>query len=204
MSRKKNGDGWENAIMLTIPRAASRREEAFLLAGRRSEPLVPAPGGLFRAVVIFFFVVFSSCRYLRSLVETILIYQQFHKPGAEQPSPKQELVDFWMDFLVEATKRDVSSVRFPVSWKPAKATYETKDKKNTPKGFNLLSGDDRWPPFVLQVLILEPTKIYQPSYLSINKDVEDNTVSIWHVAPDDKVGSRSAEVSPLADRCNRF
>lgn len=40
---------------------------------------------------------------------------------------------------------------------------------------------------VLQVLILEPTKVYQPSYLSINNDVDDNTVSIWHVAPDDKV-----------------
>ncbi|XP_034555697.1 mitogen-activated protein kinase kinase kinase 5 isoform X2 [Notolabrus celidotus] len=89
--------------------------------------------------------------YLRSLVETILIYQQFKKPGTEQPAPKQELVDFWMDFLVEATKKDVSSVRFPV-------------------------------------LILEPTKVYQPSYLSINKDVDDNTVSIWHVAPDDKKG----------------
>ncbi|KAM9798260.1 mitogen-activated protein kinase kinase kinase 5 [Neosynchiropus ocellatus] len=87
--------------------------------------------------------------YLRSLVETILIYQHFTKPSTEQPAAKQELVDFWMDFLVEATKRDVSSVRFPV-------------------------------------LILEPTKIYQPSYLSINKDVDDNTVSIWHVAPDDK------------------
>ncbi|KAJ0061031.1 hypothetical protein NL108_004745, partial [Boleophthalmus pectinirostris] len=87
--------------------------------------------------------------YLRSLVETILIYQHFKKPGTEQPPPKQELVDFWMDFLVESTKKDVSSVRFPV-------------------------------------LILEPTKVYQPSYLSINKDVEDNTVSIWHVAPDDK------------------
>eukprot|EP00064_Thunnus_orientalis_P012595 superscaffoldBa00001950_g12630 len=87
--------------------------------------------------------------YLCSLVETILIYQQFKKPGMEQPAPKQELVDFWMDFLVEATKKDVSSVRFPV-------------------------------------LILEPTKVYQPSYLSINKDVDDNTVSIWHVAPDDK------------------
>ncbi|XP_033931374.1 mitogen-activated protein kinase kinase kinase 5 isoform X2 [Pseudochaenichthys georgianus] len=86
--------------------------------------------------------------YLRSLVETILIYQQFKKPCTEQPAPKQELVDFWMDFLVEATKKDVSSVRFPV-------------------------------------LILEPTKVYQPSYLSINKDVDDNTVSIWHVAPDD-------------------
>ena len=38
------------------------------------------------------------------------------------------------------------------------------------------------------MLILEPTKVYQPSYLSINNDVDDNTVSIWHVAPEDKVG----------------
>uniref|UniRef100_A0A8C7GYE4 mitogen-activated protein kinase kinase kinase n=1 Tax=Oncorhynchus kisutch TaxID=8019 RepID=A0A8C7GYE4_ONCKI len=52
--------------------------------------------------------------YLSSLVETILIYQHFKKPSVEQPPPKQELVDFWMDFLVEATKKDVSSVRFPV------------------------------------------------------------------------------------------
>ncbi|XP_077408003.1 mitogen-activated protein kinase kinase kinase 5 isoform X3 [Vanacampus margaritifer] len=87
--------------------------------------------------------------YLRSLVETILIYQHFKKPCMEQPAPKLEVMDFWMDFLVEATKKDVSSVRFPV-------------------------------------LILEPTKVYQPSYLSINKDVDDNTVSIWHVTPDDK------------------
>lgn len=58
--------------------------------------------------------VFVGFRYLCSLVETILIYQQFKKPGVEQPAPKQELVDFWMDFLVEATKKDVSSVRFPV------------------------------------------------------------------------------------------
>lgn len=54
-------------------------------------------------------------RYLRSLVETILIYQHFKKPCVEQPAPKLEVMDFWMDFLVEATKKDVSSVRFPVS-----------------------------------------------------------------------------------------
>lgn len=69
---------------------------------------------------------FYSCRYLHSLVETFLIYQHFHKAGTEQPWSKQELVDFWMDFLVEATKRDVSSVRFPVSWKSPQATCQTK------------------------------------------------------------------------------
>uniref|UniRef100_A0AAZ3QNM0 mitogen-activated protein kinase kinase kinase n=1 Tax=Oncorhynchus tshawytscha TaxID=74940 RepID=A0AAZ3QNM0_ONCTS len=60
--------------------------------------------------------------YLSSLVETILIYQHFKKPSVEQPPPKQELVDFWMDFLVEATKKDVSSVRFPVCLPDVTAT----------------------------------------------------------------------------------
>ncbi|EQB78742.1 mitogen-activated protein kinase kinase kinase 5 [Camelus ferus] len=87
--------------------------------------------------------------YLKSIVETILIYKHFVKLTSEQPVAKQELVDFWMDFLVEATKTDVTVVRFPV-------------------------------------LILEPTKIYQPSYLSINNEVEEKTISIWHVLPDDK------------------
>ncbi|XP_028935413.1 mitogen-activated protein kinase kinase kinase 15 [Ornithorhynchus anatinus] len=33
------------------------------------------------------------------------------------------------------------------------------------------------------VLIIEPTKVYQPSYISINKEVEERTVSLWHVSP---------------------
>lgn len=41
--------------------------------------------------------------------------------------------------------------------------------------------------YVFKVLILEPTKIYQPSYLSINNEVEEKTISIWHVLPDDEV-----------------
>lgn len=48
-------------------------------------------------------------------METILIYKHFVKLTTEQPMAKQELVDFWMDFLVEATKTDVTVVRFPVS-----------------------------------------------------------------------------------------
>jgi mitogen-activated protein kinase kinase kinase 5 len=54
-------------------------------------------------------------RYLKSIVETILIYKHFVKLTPEQPVAKEELVDFWMDFLVEATKTDVTVVRFPVS-----------------------------------------------------------------------------------------
>ncbi|XP_075604310.1 mitogen-activated protein kinase kinase kinase 5 isoform X2 [Balearica regulorum gibbericeps] len=112
--------------------------------------------------------------YLKSIVETILIYQHFKKLTPEQHTAKQELVDFWMDFLVEATKTDVSVVRFPV-------------------------------------LILEPTKIYQPSYLSINSEAEEKTVSIWHVLPDDKKGIhewnfsgasiRGVSISKFEERC---
>lgn len=58
---------------------------------------------------------FDFFRYLKSIVETILIYKHFVKLTSEQPVAKQELVDFWMDFLVEATKTDVTVVRFPVS-----------------------------------------------------------------------------------------
>ncbi|XP_029452776.1 mitogen-activated protein kinase kinase kinase 5 [Rhinatrema bivittatum] len=112
--------------------------------------------------------------FLKSVVETILIYQHFKKPVPEQHGAKQELVDFWMDFLVESTKEEVSVVRFPV-------------------------------------LILEPTKIYQPSYLSINSEAEVKTVSIWHVLPDDKKGIhewnfsaasiRGVSISKFEERC---
>ncbi|XP_012882241.1 PREDICTED: mitogen-activated protein kinase kinase kinase 5 [Dipodomys ordii] len=61
------------------------------------------------------------------------------------------------------------------------------------------------------VLILEPTKIYQPSYLSINNEVEEKTISIWHVLPDDKKGIhewdfnassvRGVSISKFEERC---
>ncbi|KAJ8387162.1 hypothetical protein AAFF_G00159740 [Aldrovandia affinis] len=38
------------------------------------------------------------------------------------------------------------------------------------------------------VLILEPTKIYQPSYVSINSEAEEKNVSIWHVSPAEMKG----------------
>ncbi|XP_074043772.1 mitogen-activated protein kinase kinase kinase 5 isoform X2 [Macrotis lagotis] len=112
--------------------------------------------------------------YLKSIVETILIYKHFMKLSTEPHGAKQELVDFWMDFLVEATKTDVTVVRFPV-------------------------------------LILEPTKIYQPSYLSINNEADEKTISIWHVLPDDKKGIhewnfsassvRGVSISKFEERC---
>ncbi|XP_036902252.1 mitogen-activated protein kinase kinase kinase 15 [Sturnira hondurensis] len=33
------------------------------------------------------------------------------------------------------------------------------------------------------VLVIEPTKVYQPSYISVNSEAEERTVSLWHVLP---------------------
>ncbi|XP_029785481.1 mitogen-activated protein kinase kinase kinase 15, partial [Suricata suricatta] len=33
------------------------------------------------------------------------------------------------------------------------------------------------------VLLIEPTKAYQPSYVSVNSEAEEKTVSLWHVSP---------------------
>uniref|UniRef100_A0A670IK77 mitogen-activated protein kinase kinase kinase n=1 Tax=Podarcis muralis TaxID=64176 RepID=A0A670IK77_PODMU len=33
------------------------------------------------------------------------------------------------------------------------------------------------------VLVIEPTKVYQPAYVSINNEAEERTVSLWHVSP---------------------
>ncbi|XP_077101001.1 mitogen-activated protein kinase kinase kinase 15 isoform X1 [Siphateles boraxobius] len=38
------------------------------------------------------------------------------------------------------------------------------------------------------VLILEPTKVYQPSYVSINSEADEKNVSIWHVSPSETKG----------------
>ncbi|KAM9577802.1 mitogen-activated protein kinase kinase kinase 15 [Trichechus inunguis] len=35
------------------------------------------------------------------------------------------------------------------------------------------------------VLVIEPTKVYQPSYVSINSEAEERMVSLWHVSPTD-------------------
>ncbi|XP_034505795.1 mitogen-activated protein kinase kinase kinase 15, partial [Ailuropoda melanoleuca] len=36
---------------------------------------------------------------------------------------------------------------------------------------------------LLAVLVIEPTKVYQPSYVSINNEAEEKMVSLWHVSP---------------------
>lgn len=61
--------------------------------------------------VIFFF----SLRYLRSLVQNLLLIQRFKKPITEH-SPRQELLNFWLDIIFEATNEVTNGLRFPVRY----------------------------------------------------------------------------------------
>ncbi|XP_063811803.1 mitogen-activated protein kinase kinase kinase 15 isoform X2 [Pseudophryne corroboree] len=111
--------------------------------------------------------------YLRSVVQNLLLIQQFKKLNTEH-SPRQERLNFWMDIIVEATKESTNGLRFPV-------------------------------------LVLEPTKVYQPSYVSINKEADERTVSLWHVSPVEMKGIhewnftassiRGISISKFDERC---
>ncbi|KAL0587985.1 Mitogen-activated protein kinase kinase kinase 15 [Plecturocebus cupreus] len=87
----------------------------------------------------------SNRRYLRSLVQNLLLIRRFKKPNIEH-SPRQEQLNFWLDIIFEATNKVTNALRFPV-------------------------------------LVIEPTKVYQPSYVSINNEAEERMVSLWHVSP---------------------
>ncbi|XP_066538799.1 mitogen-activated protein kinase kinase kinase 5 [Hoplias malabaricus] len=83
--------------------------------------------------------------YLGSVMETYILYKQFAKPP-ENKHPKQDIVDFWMELMLQACKPTVCTAHCPV-------------------------------------LILEPTKVFQPSVVSVNEDDENCTVHLRYITP---------------------
>uniref|UniRef100_A0A8W7PW20 Mitogen-activated protein kinase kinase kinase 15 n=1 Tax=Anopheles coluzzii TaxID=1518534 RepID=A0A8W7PW20_ANOCL len=85
--------------------------------------------------------------YLKSTIGNITLIDRARK-RTEEPagiSIEQQIFQFWMEFFLEATAREPSSmVRFPI-------------------------------------LILEPQKIYMPSYVSIHMDAEQKSIDISNV-----------------------
>ncbi|XP_072890383.1 mitogen-activated protein kinase kinase kinase 5-like [Hemitrygon akajei] len=112
--------------------------------------------------------------YLASAMETYLLYRRFKTDTSEPHSVKQELVDFWMEFLLSICRN-----KAPVD--------------------NFL------------VLILEPTKIFQPARLLVNTSDTDKVVKICHISPSEESGIhlwtfsatsiRGVSVSKFNERC---
>ncbi|XP_053677886.1 mitogen-activated protein kinase kinase kinase 15 [Anopheles nili] len=88
--------------------------------------------------------------YLKSTIGNITLIDRARKPRSEEPSTsgisiEQHIFQFWMEFFLEATASEPSSmVRFPI-------------------------------------LILEPQKIYMPSYVSIHMDAEQKSIDITNI-----------------------
>ncbi|XP_072572359.1 mitogen-activated protein kinase kinase kinase 5 isoform X1 [Paramormyrops kingsleyae] len=87
--------------------------------------------------------------YVASVMETYIIYRNFVKCHTTKPPP-HELVNFWMELLLQACKPTVC------------------------------------PPCCQQVLILEPTKVFQPSMVSVSEDDDSRTVQLRHVTTEKK------------------
>uniref|UniRef100_UPI00398E5E85 mitogen-activated protein kinase kinase kinase 5-like n=1 Tax=Pristiophorus japonicus TaxID=55135 RepID=UPI00398E5E85 len=112
--------------------------------------------------------------YLASAMETYLLYRRFKTDTGEQHLAKQELVDFWMQFLLSICRNKAPTDKF-------------------------------------LVLILEPTKIFQPTHLTVSDSDTDKAVSMQHVSPDEKNGIhtwtfnaasiRGVSVSKFNERC---
>ncbi|XP_032901331.1 mitogen-activated protein kinase kinase kinase 5-like [Amblyraja radiata] len=112
--------------------------------------------------------------YLASAMETYLLYKRFKTDVSEQPSARQELVDFWMEFLLSICRNKAPTDKF-------------------------------------LVLILEPTKIFQPTRILVNESDTDKAVKMCHVSPKEKNGIytwtfsassiRGVSVSKFDERC---
>uniref|UniRef100_A0A182W489 mitogen-activated protein kinase kinase kinase n=1 Tax=Anopheles minimus TaxID=112268 RepID=A0A182W489_9DIPT len=83
--------------------------------------------------------------YLKSTIGNIMLIDRARKRTEETAGIEQQIFEFWMEFFLEATAREPSSmVRFPI-------------------------------------LILEPQKIYMPSYVSIHMDAEQKSIDITNI-----------------------
>jgi mitogen-activated protein kinase kinase kinase 5 len=94
--------------------------------------------------------------HLKSTIGNITLINRFrHKSddsgglaGEAQPSPEEQVFNFWLEYFVEATKPEtVETIRFPI-------------------------------------LILEPTKVFMPSYVNVHLGAEEKSLEIWNMCLD--------------------
>ena len=62
-------------------------------------------------------VLLFSIRYLKSTISNIQLISQFRVTSEDAPmSHDAKVFEFWMEFLIEATKDQYSNSQFPVSY----------------------------------------------------------------------------------------
>lgn len=122
------------------------------------------------------------------MVQNLQLIQRFKKQIVDH-SPQRERLNFWMDIIVEATQGTTNRLRFPVHTNASQTLEKPHPNPTCAIGSSLCL-------LLFQVLILEPTKVYQPSYVSINNEAEEKNVSIWHVSPAETVRTTTPSNRP--------
>jgi mitogen-activated protein kinase kinase kinase 5 len=105
--------------------------------------------------------------YLKSTIGNITLISRFRKKSEGELQPEEQIFSFWVEYFDDACLEETTdSIRFPV---------KSLAILSLPSGANFK--------LAFQILIVEPlpSKVYMPSYVTVNIDPEEKSLQIWNL-----------------------
>ena len=106
--------------------------------------------------------------YLKSTIGNITLIQKFRKSDGADQQPEEKIFNFWLEYFHDACDEDSdngNTIRYAVI-----------TERVRPKAVSCNSFFSK-----MQALIWEPTKVFVPSYVTVNNSDDEKTVQIWNL-----------------------